>query len=113
MHPRYGVEKVYEIEVEGRPTDSVLRRLADGVELEDGSTAPAGVRRLGPSWLEIILHEGRNHQVKRMCEAVGHPARRLHRSRYAGLDLRGMRRGEWRELTRGEIVALDAATRKT
>ena len=113
MHPRYGVEKAYEIEVEGRPTDSVLRRLADGVELEDGPTAPAGVRRLGPSWLEIILHEGRNHQVKRMCEAVGHPANRLHRSRYAGLDLRGMRRGEWRELTSAEVVALDAATRKT
>ena len=112
-HPRYGVEKVYEIEVEGKPSDACLRRLAQGVELEDGPTAPAGVRRLGPSWLEIILHEGRNHQVKRMCEAVGHPARRLHRSRYAGLDLRGMRRGAWRELTRAEIDALDAATRRT
>ena len=112
-HPRYGVEKGYEVEVEGRPSDGVLRRLAGGVELEDGPTAPAGVRRLGPSRLEIVLHEGRNHQVKRMCEAVGHPARRLHRSRYAGLDLRGLQRGAWRELTRAEIDALDAATRRT
>jgi pseudouridine synthase len=112
-HPRYGVEKVYEVEVEGRPSDAVLRRLAEGVELEDGPTAPAGVRRLGPSRLELVLHEGRNHQVKRMCEAVGHPARRLHRSRYAGLDVRGLQRGAWRELTRAEIESLDAATRRT
>jgi pseudouridine synthase len=112
-HPRYGVEKVYEAEVRGRPSDGVLRRLAEGVELEDGPTAPAVVRRLGPSRLEIALHEGRNHQVKRMCEAVGHPARRLHRSRYAGLDLRGLQRGAWRELTRAEIGALGAATRRT
>ena len=113
MHPRYGVEKVYEVEVEGRPSDGVLRRLTGGVELDDGPTAPAKVRLLGPSRLEIVLHEGRNHQVKRMCEAVGHPARRLHRSRYAGLDLRGLKRGAWRELTRAEIDALDAATRRT
>jgi 23S rRNA pseudouridine2605 synthase len=113
MHPRYGVEKVYEVEVEGRPPDRVLRRLAGGVELDDGPTAPAKVRLLGPSRLEIVLHEGRNHQVKRMCDAVGHPARRLHRSRYAGLDLRGLERGAWRELTRAEIDALDAATRRT
>ena len=113
MHPHYGVEKVYEIEVEGKPSDGVIRRLAEGVELEDGPTAPAGVRRLGPSWLEIILHEGRNHQVKRMCEAVGHPARRLHRSRYAGLDLRGMRRGAWREVTRAEVDGLRHLVRPT
>jgi 23S rRNA pseudouridine2605 synthase len=105
-HPRYGVEKVYEVEVEGQPSDSVLRRLSDGVQLEDGPTAPAGVRRLGPSRLELVLHEGRNHQVKRMCDAVGHPARRLHRSRYAGLDLRGLRRGAWRELQPAEVDGL-------
>ncbi len=105
-HPRYGVEKVYEAEVEGRPTAAAVRRLAAGVELDDGPTAPAKVRLLGPSRLEITLHEGRNHQVKRMCEAIGHPARRLHRSRYAGLDLRGLQRGAWRELTRSEIDGL-------
>ena len=82
-HPRYGVEKVYEVEVEGEPDDAALQQLAEGVELDDGRTAPAAVRRLGPSKIELTLHEGRNRQVKRMCEAVGHPVRRLHRSRYA------------------------------
>jgi 23S rRNA pseudouridine2605 synthase len=112
-HPRYGVEKTYEVEVEGRPSDAALQRLAEGVQLEDGPTAPARVQRLAPSRIELVLHEGRTHQVKRMCEAVGHPAKRLHRSRYAGLDLRGLGRGAWRELTRAEIDALDAATRRT
>ena len=88
MHPRYEVDKVYEAEVEGEPDDEAIRRLAEGVELDDGPTAPAGVQRLGPSRLELTLHEGRKHQVKRMCEAVGHPVRRLHRSEYAGLTLR-------------------------
>jgi 23S rRNA pseudouridine2605 synthase len=105
-HPRYQVDKVYEVEVEGRPEDDVLRQLADGVELDDGRTAPARVRRLGPSKIELTLHEGRKHQVKRMFEAAGHPARRLHRSRYAGLDLRGLRAGEWRELTVEEVEDL-------
>jgi 23S rRNA pseudouridine2605 synthase len=112
-HPRYGVEKVYEVDVEGEPADEALRRLAEGVRLDDGPTAPASVRRLGPSKLELVLHEGRTHQVRRMCDAVGHPARCLHRSRYAGLDLRGLPRGAWRELTRAEVDSLDAATRRT
>src|SRR5205809_208541 len=72
-HPRYGVEKVYEVDVEGEPDDAALEQLAAGVELDDGLTAPAIVRRLGPAKLELTLHEGRKHQVKRMCEAVGHP----------------------------------------
>jgi 23S rRNA pseudouridine2605 synthase len=108
-HPRYGVEKVYEAEVEGRPSDEVLRRLAEGVELHDGVTAPAGARRLGPSTIELTLHEGRKHEVKRMCSAVGHPVRRLHRSRYAGLELGGLAPGEWRELTAEEVAALRRA----
>src|ERR671932_499661 len=83
-HPRYGVEKVYEAEVEGEPGDEALARLREGVELEDGRTAPARVRRLGPGRVELTLHEGRNRQVRRMCEAVGHPVRRLHRSAYDG-----------------------------
>jgi 23S rRNA pseudouridine2605 synthase len=105
-HPRYGVEKVYEAEVEGEPSDAALQRLRDGVELEDGLTAPAQVRRLGERRLELILHEGRNRQVRRMLDAVGHPVRRLHRSRYAGLTLDGLAAGEWRELTRDELAAL-------
>jgi 23S rRNA pseudouridine2605 synthase len=108
-HPRYGVDKVYEVEVEGRLSAETLRRLADGVELEDGRTAPAGVRRLGPSRLELVLHEGRNRQVRRMCEAVGHTVRSLHRSRYAGLGLGGLAPGEWRELRPDEVRALRAA----
>src|SRR5215217_2217 len=105
-HPRYGVEKVYEADVEGRPTAEALRRLAEGLELDDGRTAPASVRRLGPSRLELTLHEGRKHQVKRMCEAVGHPVRRLHRSRYADLELGRLAPGEWRELSPEEVAAL-------
>jgi 23S rRNA pseudouridine2605 synthase len=110
-HPRYEVEKVYEAEVEGEPTDEALAKLAAGVELDDGRTAPARARRLGPSRVELSIHEGRKHQVKRMLEAVGHPVRRLHRSRYAGLTLVGLEPGAWRELTDGEAEALRAATR--
>src|ERR671939_620520 len=105
-HPRYEVEKVYEAEVEGRPDDKALRRLREGVELEDGPTAPARVRRLGPSRLELAIHEGRKHQVKRMLEAVGHPVRRLHRPRYAGLTLEGLEPGRWRELEPFEVDRL-------
>jgi 23S rRNA pseudouridine2605 synthase len=105
-HPRYEVDKVYEADVEGSLTDEALRRLERGVDLEDGPAAPALVRRLGPARLELTVHEGRKHQVKRMCAAVGHPVRRLHRSRYAGLDLQGLAPGEWRALAPEEVAAL-------
>jgi 23S rRNA pseudouridine2605 synthase len=105
-HPRYGVEKVYEAEVEGQPGPGALRRLEEGVELEDGRTAPAQARLLGPSTIELVLHEGRKHQVKRMCEAVGHPVLRLRRSRYAGLTLEGLEPGDWRELEPFEVDRL-------
>jgi 23S rRNA pseudouridine2605 synthase len=105
-HPRYGVEKVYEAQVEGDPDAATIRRLAEGVELEDGRTAPARVRRLDQGRVELVLHEGRNRQVRRMLEAVGHPVRRLHRSRYAGLGLEGLREGDWRELTPDEVDEL-------
>ena len=106
MHPRYEVDKVYEVDVEGEPSSTALSRLEQGVELEDGMTSPAQVRRLGPSRLELTIHEGRKHQVKRMLEAVGHAVRRLHRSRYAGLTLDGLATGEWRELTPEEVELL-------
>ncbi len=109
-HPRYGVEKVYEVEVEGEPDDAALQQLAEGIDLDDGRTAPAGVRRLGPSKLELTLHEGRKHQVKRMCEAVGHPVARLHRSCYAGLTVEGLEPGRWRELEPSEVKRLTALT---
>jgi len=109
-HPRYGVAKVYEAEVEGAPSEDAMRELREGVVLDDGLTAPAGLRVLRrgsrSSLLELTLHEGRKHQVKRMCEAVGHPVRRLHRSRYAGLDLERIETGEWRELTADEVAGL-------
>ena len=105
-HPRYRVDKVYEVDVEGDPSPDTLLPLEQGIDLDDGRTAPARARRLGRSRVELTLHEGRKHQVKRMLEAAGHPVTRLHRSRYAGLDLRGLAPGEWRELTREEVVAL-------
>jgi len=107
-HPKYEVEKVYEADVDGEPCEDALRRLAEGVELDDGPTAPAAARRLSPSTVELAIHEGRNRQVRRMLEAVGHPVRRLHRSRYAGLTVDGLEPGEWRELTADEVGGLRA-----
>jgi len=107
-HPRYAVEKIYVADVEGEPTDAVLQRLRDGIELDDGPTAPARVRRLAPNRIELILHEGRNRQVRRMLEAVGHPVTRLHRTSYAGLTLEGLEPGQWRELEPSEVEALRA-----
>ena len=108
MHPRYEVDKVYEVEVDGEPDEGALARLAEGVELDDGVTAPAGVRRLEPSRLQLTIHEGRKHQVKRMLAAVGHPVTRLHRRSYAGLSAAGLEPGEWRELTQEEVKRLRA-----
>jgi len=105
-HPRYGVAKVYEVEVEGGPSDEAIRTLEDGVELEDGPTSPAAARLVAASTIELTLHEGRKHQVKRMCAAVGHPVLRLHRSAYAGLKLEGLEPGQWRELEPGEVAEL-------
>jgi len=106
MHPRYEVDKVYEAEVEGEPSDEALAELAEGVDLEDGKTSPARVERVGPSTVELTIHEGRKHQVKRMLQAVGHPVRRLRRRAYAGLTLDGLAPGEWRELTPDEVKRL-------
>ncbi len=109
-HPRYGVPKVYDADIDGSPKPEALETLRLGVHLEDGRTAPADVRivRRGTrvSRLELTLHEGRKHQVKRMCEAVGHTVQHLHRRRYAGLRLVGLAPGEWRELTPDEVASL-------
>jgi pseudouridine synthase len=109
-HPRYEVEKAYEAEVEREPSAEALRALAEGIELEDGRTAPAKARRLGPKLIELSIHEGRKHQVKLMCAAVGCPVVRLRRSRYAGLDLSGLKPGEWRALDRSEVETLQKLT---
>ena len=105
-HPRYGVEKTYVAEVQGEPGGDVLQRLAEGIDLDDGPTAPARVTLLTPSRLELVLHEGRNRQVRRMLEAVGHPVVKLRRSRYAGLGPGRLRPGDWRDLTRDEVRRL-------
>ena len=99
-HPRYEIDKVYEAEVDGDPDEQSLRRLREGVELDDGRLHPPRRADSATGRVELTLHEGRNRQVKRMLEAIGHPVSRLHRSRYAGLDLRGLAPGEWRELTK-------------
>jgi 23S rRNA pseudouridine2605 synthase len=109
-HPRYEVPKVYEAEVEGVPGPEALAALREGVELDDGETAPAEARLVATrdetSLLELTLHEGRKHQVKRMCAAVGHPVRRLHRKSYAGLTPDGLRPGESRPLAPAEVRRL-------
>ena len=109
-HPSFGVPKVYDVDVGGSPSPDVLAALRRGVDLEDGRTAPAEARivRRGTrvSRIELTVHEGRKHQVKRMCAAVGLPVQNLHRRRYAGLRLVGLDPGEWRELTPDEVESL-------
>jgi 23S rRNA pseudouridine2605 synthase len=109
-HPRHGVPKTYLADVEGIPTAGEVRALRTGVELDDGPTAPAEVslvqRRARDAALELTVHEGRNRQIRRMCEAVGHPVRRLVRTRIGPLRTGSLRPGEWRRLTAGEVRAL-------
>lgn len=105
-HPSHGVAKEYLAEVEGVPPPGALRKLREGVELEDGRTAPATVGVVAPGALRIVIHEGRNRQVRRMCEAVGHPVRRLVRTRIGTLADRTLRPGEWRTLTVDEVRRL-------
>ncbi len=115
-HPRFGVEKTYLAEVAGVPTPAAVRRLREGVTLDDGPTAPARVALVqsgnGPdatSALELTIHEGRNRQVRRMCDAVGHPVRRLVRTRIGPVRETRLGPGEWRPLTPAEVRGLYAA----
>ncbi|HLM26932.1 MAG TPA: pseudouridine synthase [Thermoleophilaceae bacterium] len=106
MHPRYGVPRTYRARVRGEPSTEALRELAAGVELDDGVTAPAEVRRLEDGRVELTLREGRNRQVRRMLEAVGHRVTALERVGLAGLELGGLRPGESRRLRADEIERL-------
>ncbi|MEO7442117.1 MAG: pseudouridine synthase, partial [Acidimicrobiales bacterium] len=108
-HPSFGVEKQYLVEVEGTPSPQALHRLREGIDLEDGRTAPAKVAAVAGSALRITIHEGRNRQVRRMCAAVGHPVTRLVRIRIGPLAERGLRPGQWRPLTLAEVRALSVA----
>ncbi|HEX7167263.1 MAG TPA: pseudouridine synthase [Acidimicrobiales bacterium] len=111
-HPSFGVEKEYVAEVEGRPSDAAIRVLREGVELDDGRTSQAKVARLDASVLRITIHEGRNRQVRRMCEAVGHPVARLVRTRIGPIADRRLRPGEWRVLEPEEVRALAGAAQR-
>jgi len=112
-HPSHGVTKTYLAEVEGTPTPAALRALREGVDLDDGRTAPARATVVQSAddraAVELTLHEGRNRQVRRMCEAVGHPVRRLVRTRIADLHDERLAPGEWRALTVDEVRGLYAA----
>jgi 23S rRNA pseudouridine2605 synthase len=109
-HPRFEVEKTYRAVLGGPPVrDPELRKLREGVELEDGRTSPAQVRRIAADTIEITIHEGRKRQVRRMCEAVGHPVKRLERVAFGPLVLGDLPRGRWRRLTDVEVEALTRA----
>ena len=114
MHPRYEVHKTYRARVEGRMGPHTAQRLARGVMLDDGPTAPSGVRMLESheQWtqLELILHEGRKREVKRMCARVGHPVMHLRRIAVGPITTKGLEPGQWRRLTRGEVEALQQLT---
>jgi 23S rRNA pseudouridine2605 synthase len=112
-HPSHGVEKEYLAEVDGVPSRGALRRLREGVELDDGPSAPATVQlvqeRGDHAAISIVIHEGRNRQVRRMCAAVGHPVRRLVRTRIGPVTDRTLAPGTWRPLTPAEVRALNTA----
>jgi pseudouridine synthase len=113
-HPKYEVDKVYVAEVRGKMDDAAARKLAAGVDLDDGPSAPAKVKvlkRLGADTLvRIVLHEGRKREVKRMCAAVGHPVKKLRRTAVGELSVRGMKPGQWRYLEQAELDALRRLT---
>ena len=108
-HPSHGVEKEYLAVVDGSPTRGELRQLREGVELDDGMTAPAKVAAVEPTVLRVTIHEGRNRQVRRMFDAIGHPVVRLVRTRIGPIADRQLAPGEWRPLTVDEVRALERA----
>ena len=115
-HPGHGVAKAYLAEVQGVPSRAAIRQLRDGIVLDDGRTAPAQVRLVqaqrADAALELVIHEGRNRQVRRMCEAIGHPVKRLVRTRIGPVSDRRLPPGEWRPLRQREVRALFEAGRR-
>ena len=112
-HPSYGVKKEYLAEVDGTVSPAALRALRDGIELDDGPTAPADVSLVAPNLVRIAIHEGRNRQVRRMLEAVGNPVTRLARTRIDRITDRALKPGQWRHLRPDEVRLLQAAVRET
>jgi len=109
-HPSTGVDKEYLVSVRGAVSAGELRALREGVELDDGITAPAEVSQPSPGVLRITIHEGRNRQIRRMCDAVGHPVTRLVRTRIGPLSDRQLQPGQYRPLTDDEVRRLAIAT---
>lgn len=108
-HPSFGVEKEYLAEIDGAISPGALRKLRQGVQLEDGLTSPAQASSPAPGMVRLIIHEGRNRQVRRMCAAVGHPVKRLIRTRIGPVTDSKLKPGEWRELIRTEVHDLQRA----
>jgi len=106
MHPSFEVNKVYEAEVGGNITEEVLNKLSIGMDLDGNKTAPARARKLADDRVELTIHEGRKHQVKRMLTAVGLEVKTLHRRQYGPLPLAGLKPGQWRDLTEKELELL-------
>jgi len=110
-HPSFEVAKTYRAVVGGAPVrEHALHALRGGVELDDGRTAPARAHRISADTIEITIHEGRKRQVKRMCDAVGHPIKRLERVAFGPLALGDLPRGRWRKLSDAEVEALMTAS---
>jgi 23S rRNA pseudouridine2605 synthase len=111
-HPRYEVPKTYRATVVGPVGEQALRTLAAGVDLDDGRTAPAKVTLISPAVIELEIHEGRKRQIRRMCEAVGHPVEALERVGFGSLGLGKLAAGEHRVLSRSELAQLRAQARQ-
>jgi pseudouridine synthase len=114
-HPKFGVEKTYHARVRGKPSNAALLKLRKGIDIGEGRTSPARVRLLDVkgslSRLEIIIHEGRKRQIKRMCKAIGHPVVGLKRVEFAGVRLGRLKPGEYRPLSRAEVSKLKRTAR--
>ncbi len=108
-HPSFGIEKEYLVHVNGIPSRAALRMLREGVELDDGPSLPAQASTVAPGMIKLTIHEGRNRQVRRMCEAIGHPVRRLVRTRIGPISDTRLKPGSWRELTQSELLELQRA----
>ena len=113
LHPRHRIPRTYRVKIHGHPSPAALARLRHGVKLDDGVTGPAqvDVERLLPAkaWLRITIREGRRREVRRMCEALGHPVDRLVRVRFGPIELGRLEPGRWRWLAEHEIAALRAS----
>ena len=112
-HPKHEVTKTYTVTVKGKVTDEEIEILRNGVKIEDEFiTSPAKVKRIkedienNKTRLEIIIHEGRNRQVRKMCEKIGHKVRALHRSKIGKIDVKDLKIGNWRYLSKNEIETL-------